>query len=94
MAAIHITEAELASDLHDILEKVRAGAEVIVDGGHTPVTMIRPAAAPPRTLSEMIQLAEEREKARGYKVTLDEDFAADVEAVVAARKPWNPPTWD
>ncbi len=91
---LHITEAELANDLHDILEKVRAGAEVIVEGGHTSVTMIRPAIPPPRTLSEMIRLAEEREKARGYKVTLDEDFAADVEAVVAARKPWNPPTWD
>jgi antitoxin (DNA-binding transcriptional repressor) of toxin-antitoxin stability system len=94
MAVLHITEAELARDLHAFLEKVRAGAEIVVEGEHTPVAVIRPAPAAERTLSEMIRLAEERERVRGYKVTLDEDYAADVEAVVVARRPWNPPTWD
>ena len=38
--------------------------------------------------------AEQREKARGYAITLDEDYAADVEQIVSARKPWVPRSWD
>lgn len=94
MVVLHLTEAELARDPHAVLEKVRTGAEVIVEAEHQPVAVIRPAPVPSRTLFDLVRLAEEREKARGYKLTLDEDFAADVEAVVAARKPWNPPSWD
>ena len=32
--------------------------------------------------------------ARGYAVTLDPDFAANVEEIVRNRQPWNPPSWD
>jgi hypothetical protein len=69
MAQVHITEAELARDLHAAL----------------PVR---------RSLSELIGLAEQREKDRGNTVTLDEDFAADVEAIVHARMPSTPRSWD
>ena len=51
-------------------------------------------AAPPRTISGCIALAEQREKDRGYRVTLDPDFASDVELIIQSRKPWNPPTFD
>ena len=33
----------------------------------------------------------QREKERGYAVTLDEDYADDVEQIVRARKPWPQP---
>jgi len=39
-------------------------------------------------------LAERREKERGYAVTLDPEFAADVEEIICDQQPWNPPTWD
>jgi hypothetical protein len=92
MAAIHITEAELARDLHSVLEKVRGGAEVIVE--HQPVAVLRPPAPPKRTISEAIALAKKREEERGYAVTLDPDFADDVQDVVNSRKPWTPANWD
>ena len=56
--------------------------------------VLRPASPPRRTISECIALAERPEKERGYQVTLDPDFAADVEEIVRNRQLWNPPTWD
>jgi len=94
MAQVHMTEAELARDLHGVLEKVRQGAEVVIEQDHRPVVVIKPHQGPGRMLSECIALAEQREKERGYAVTLDPDFAADVEEIVRYRQPWNPPSWD
>lgn len=94
MAVLHITEAELARDVHGVLEKVRGGVEVIVEQNHQPVAVLRAAPSPGRTLSEAITLAKQREKERGYAITLDPDFADAVQDVVNARKPWTPPTWD
>ena len=94
MAQVHMSEAELARDLHAVLEKVRDGAEVIVEREHRPVARITPVRGPGRTLSEAIAIAKQREKERGYAVTLDPDFAADVEEIVRNRQPWNPPSWD
>jgi hypothetical protein len=37
MAQVHMTEAELARDLHAVLEQVRQGAEIIVERDATPV---------------------------------------------------------
>jgi hypothetical protein len=94
MGQVHISEAELARDLHAVLEKVRLGAEVIVERNHQPVAVLRAAVPSRRTVSESIALAEQRDKERGYAVTLDPDFAADVEQIVSNRKPWNPSFWD
>jgi antitoxin (DNA-binding transcriptional repressor) of toxin-antitoxin stability system len=94
MAQVHMSEAELARDLHAVLEKVRDGAEVIVEHEHRPVARITPVRGPGRTLSEAIAIAKQREKERGYAVTLDPEFATDVEEVVRNRQPWNPPSWD
>jgi antitoxin (DNA-binding transcriptional repressor) of toxin-antitoxin stability system len=90
MAQVHMTEAELARDLHGVLEKVRQGVEIVVDRNDQPVAVIKPPQPVRRTLSDLIRLAEQREKERGYAVTLDPDFAADVEEIVRARKPWTP----
>ena len=94
MAQLHMTEAELARDIHTVLDKVQQGLEVVVERNHQPVAVLRAAAPTRRTISESIALAEQREKERGYAVTLDPDFAADVERIVRHRKPWNPASWD
>ena len=94
MAQVHMTEAELARDLHGVLEKVRQGAEVVIEQDHRPVAVIKTPPGPGRMLSECIRIAKQREKERGYAVTLDPDFASDVEEIVRNRQPWDPPSWD
>src|SRR5260370_40090884 len=94
MAQLHLTEAELARDLHAVLEKVRQGVEIVVDRNDQPVAVIKPGQPVRRTLSDLIRLAEQREKERGYAVTLDPGYAADAEEIVRAGKPWTPRPWD
>jgi antitoxin (DNA-binding transcriptional repressor) of toxin-antitoxin stability system len=38
---VRMTEAELARDLHTVLEKVRQGAEVVVEQDSRPVAVIK-----------------------------------------------------
>ena len=48
---IHISEAEAASNFADVLARVRAGAEVVIESGKVPVAVLRPVGdgvpAPP-----------------------------------------------
>jgi antitoxin (DNA-binding transcriptional repressor) of toxin-antitoxin stability system len=37
MATLHITEAELARDVHSVLSKVQEGVDVVVEQDHRPV---------------------------------------------------------
>jgi antitoxin (DNA-binding transcriptional repressor) of toxin-antitoxin stability system len=91
MATVHMTESEVASDLHAVLAKVQQGAEVVVEQDHRPVAVIRSPHAKGRLLSECIALAE----ARGTTAILDEGFTKDVGEGIAERsKPWNPPSWE
>jgi antitoxin (DNA-binding transcriptional repressor) of toxin-antitoxin stability system len=91
MATVRMTEAELARDIHAVLEKVQEGVEVIVEQDHRAVAVIRPALPAGRLLSECIALAE----ARGTTAILDEGFMKDVSQGIAQRsKPWNPPDWE
>ena len=94
MAEVHITEAELARDPHGVIDKVRQGAEVVVERDAQPVAVIRAAAPVRRTISECIALAEAHERETGQAPVLDPDFAADVEEIIRNRKPWNPRSWD
>jgi len=89
---IHISEAEAASNFADVLARVRAGAEIVIDGHEPVVVAVRPAKPEPgRLLSESIALAE----AHGSTVTLDGDFARDLEDIINShREPLNPPAWD
>ena len=91
MATVRMTEAELARDIHAVLEKVQEGVEVIVEQDHRAVAVIRPALPPGRLLSECIAMAE----ARGTTAIPDEGFMKDVAQGIAERsKPWNPPDWE
>ena len=88
---IHISEAEAASDFASLLDRVRAGAEIVIEHDARPVAVVRPADPAVRRLSESLRLAREH----GSTATLDPDFAKDVEAAVAGhREPLNPPAWD
>ena len=94
MATVHMTAAEVVKDIAAVLDKVRQGDEIVVEQDHRPVAVIKTPPGPGRMISECIAIAKQREKERGYPVTLDPDFAADVEEIVRNRQPWNPPSWD
>jgi antitoxin (DNA-binding transcriptional repressor) of toxin-antitoxin stability system len=88
-AQIRITEAELAEDLHGVVDKVQQGVEILVEQDDRPVAVIRSPLPKGRLLSQCIALAE----ARGSAATLDEGFMMDVEEGSGRRsQPWNPPT--
>ncbi|MGH9482867.1 MAG: type II toxin-antitoxin system Phd/YefM family antitoxin [Terriglobales bacterium] len=79
---IHVSDAEAASDFASLLDRVRAGAEIVIEHGARPVAVVRPAEPPVRLLSETLRLAREH----GSKATLDPDFAKDVEAVIESHR--------
>ena len=90
MAVLLMTEAELARDLHAVLEKVRQGTEIVVEEGYRTVAVIKPVQGPGRPLDECIA----RAKAHGSGAVLDEDFARDLEEIIAQRKPLDASAWD
>ena len=91
MAELHMSEAEVARNLHEVLAKVRQGAEVVIEQDHQPIAVIRPPLRKGRLLSECIALADRL----GSKATPDEGFMRDVEEGIAERsQPWNPPPWE
>ena len=55
--AIRVSEAEAAKDLHSLLARVRAGAEVVIERDAEAVAVIRPAEPHVRLLSESLGLA-------------------------------------
>jgi uncharacterized protein YlxW (UPF0749 family) len=88
---LRMTEAEVARDLHTVLEKVGQGVEVVIEQDSRPVAVIRAPVVKGRKISEVIAALE----ASGANAVLDEDFARDVEEGIRARRqPWNPPSWD
>ena len=88
---VRMTEAEVARDLHTVLEKVRQGVEVEIVQDSRPVAVMKAPAVKGRKISEVIVALE----ASGANAVLDEDFARDVEEGIRARRqPWNPPSWD
>jgi antitoxin (DNA-binding transcriptional repressor) of toxin-antitoxin stability system len=92
---VRITEAELTRDIHAVLAKVQAGAEVIVEQDHRAVAVITTPPGPGRKIGECIARAKAYEEKLGYAPVPDPDFAKDVQAGVDEnREPLNPPSWD
>ncbi|MEP6716207.1 MAG: hypothetical protein ABJC09_11580 [Terriglobia bacterium] len=85
-----MTEAELARDLHAVLERVRQGAGIVVEEGYRRVALIRPVEGPGRPIDECIAIT----RARGSRATLDEDFAKDPDEIIARREPLNTSAWE
>lgn len=87
---IHISDAEAASDFAALLDRVRTGAEIVIEHDARPVAVLHAAEPVRRTISECIALLPEDSTA-----TIDPDFAKDVEgAVESHREPLSPPAWD
>jgi prevent-host-death family protein len=91
---IHISEAEAASNFADLLARVRAGAEVVIESGTAPVAVLRPAEPHGRLLSESLRLARQHAQDMGYEPTLDPGFAADLEEIIKSRKPREISSWE
>jgi prevent-host-death family protein len=93
---IRISEADAANNLASILDRVSAGAEVIIERDSRPVAVVRPPEViRGRLLSESIALAKAHAEELGYEPTLDAEFAADLEDIIKnQRKPFDPPSWD
>jgi antitoxin (DNA-binding transcriptional repressor) of toxin-antitoxin stability system len=53
---IHVSDKEAASDFPSLLERVRKGAEVVIEHDARPVAVVRRAEPAIRTLSECIAL--------------------------------------
>ena len=88
---VRMTEAEVARDLHYVLEKVRQGTEVVIEQDSRPVAVIKAPPVKGRKMSEGIAAL----GASGANAVIDEDFARDVEEGIKARyEPWNPPSLD
>ena len=97
MATVHMSEAEVARDLHAVLAKVQQGVEVVIEQDHRAVAVLKSSASqsPGRKLSECIQLAKAYEQKLGHAPIPDADFAKDVEAGINARRDsFEPPAWD
>jgi antitoxin (DNA-binding transcriptional repressor) of toxin-antitoxin stability system len=87
---IHVSDAEAASDFAALLERVSAGAEVIIERDSRPVAVVQAAEAPRgRLLSESIALAEAHAKEFANEPTLDAEFADDLKEIINSRKPRN-----
>ena len=95
MATIRISEAEAARDFAGLMERVRAGAEIVIEKPASPAVMLRVAETPRgRLLSESITLAEAHAKVMGDEPVMDADFAADLEEIIRNRKPRDTSAWD
>jgi len=90
MAVLHITEADLIRDAHAILERVRAGAEIIIDEEHRPLAIIKSAAFQGRSIDECIALVQ----THGSHTTLDDAFPQDLEEIVASHRESLRSSWD
>jgi antitoxin (DNA-binding transcriptional repressor) of toxin-antitoxin stability system len=75
MPQVHISDAELARDLHAALQKVRHGIEVVIEQDNRPVAILRAPQVKGRKISEVIAALE----ASAATAVIDEDFARDVE---------------
>jgi len=90
---IHISEAEAASNFAGVLARVRAGAEIVIEG-REPIVVVRAESVRGRLLSESIAMAKAHAQELGYEPTLDPDFAADLEEIIKSRKPRKISSWE
>ena len=92
---LKLTDTQLGCDLHGCLDKVRQGAEVIVEENSRPVALITSPVRAGRSLSECIALAKAEQRKFAQPPVPDLEFAADVRAAVSAHDtPLEPTAWD
>ena len=92
MALVHMSETEVAKNFASVLEKVRQGAEIVVDQDHCPVAVIKTPQRPGRSLCCTSEGLRNR---LGFASIPDAGFAQDVQAAIDThREQLNPPSWD
>jgi antitoxin (DNA-binding transcriptional repressor) of toxin-antitoxin stability system len=97
MATVHMSEAEVARDLHAVLAKVQRGDEVVIEQDNRPVAVLKPSehGKPGRNIDDCIAMAKAFEENLGYAPVPDEDFARDVQAGIDSRRDhFDPPSRD
>jgi antitoxin (DNA-binding transcriptional repressor) of toxin-antitoxin stability system len=77
LAVLHISEADLARDMHGVLDRVQSGNEVVVERNAQPIAVLRAAESSRRKLSEIAAALAEDSTA-----TLDPYFAKDVQEAI------------
>jgi antitoxin (DNA-binding transcriptional repressor) of toxin-antitoxin stability system len=90
MERLRMTDAEVANNFAALLEKLRHGTEVVVERDNRPVAVISPVKGPGRPIDECIALA----RVRGSGAKLDEEYAADLDEIIASRRPLDTSVWD
>ncbi len=92
MAVVHISRAEAVNNFEGLMARVASGDEIHIESHARVVAKLLPADAPrPRLLSESLKILKER----GASVTLDDEFAHDLEDVINShRESLDPPAWD
>ena len=89
MATVHMSEAELARDLHAALAKVQQGIEIVIERDHRPVAVLKSSPPFGKRISEIVADL----KVRQSSAAMDDDFARDIEeGINAQRQPWTPPS--
>ena len=84
------TKEAAATTVATLLDRVRAGAEIVIEDDTHPIAILHSAEPLRRTISECIALLPEDSPA-----TIDPDFSKDVEAAIEShRAPLDPPAWD
>jgi len=63
---IHISDKEAANDFSSLLDRVRKGAEIVIEHDARPVAVVRPAEPHVRLLSESLRLAREHGSTRPH----------------------------
>jgi len=97
MATVHMSEAEVARDLHAALAKVLQGVEIVIEQDHRPVAVLtaRALARPGRKLSDCIAMARDYEAKLGFAPIPDAEFERDVQAGIDGRRDSiESPAWD
>jgi antitoxin (DNA-binding transcriptional repressor) of toxin-antitoxin stability system len=94
MATFHISVAEAGDNFADLMNRVRAGNEVVLEEGSAPIAVIRAIEPPRRSISESIALADAHARELGYEPVMDAEFAADMREIIANRKPRDTSAWD
>ena len=85
MATVHMSEADVARNLHAVLARVKAGVDVIIDQDHRPVAVLSRPVVVGRMISDVIAALKER----GSHQIMGDDFARDIEdGIRLQRQPW------
>ena len=89
MAVLHISEADLARDIHAVLDRVQSGAEVIVERDAQPIAILRAPEPRRRKLSEISAALAEKSAAegRGSIGNEQDEYSRIREGIVASGLP-------